>query len=151
MISEQAAQNLEQDKRRALIRRVIIITVVIIGLLIFSFLAFRSFKTYSEARIALREAKNIKMSLEVADLEYYSVGVYIYDETAESNIRKGALDYVNKIQDNPKGYMRLTGYDTKARKITGFEYETEKYIVRFSHTSEGDKWQIYQIKEILDY
>ena len=151
MISEQAAHNLEQDKRRALIRRVIIITVVIIGLLIFSFLTFRSFKIYSEARIALREAKNIKMSLEVADLEYYSVGINIYDETAEGNIRKGAFDYVNKIQGNPDGFMRLTGYDTQTRKITGFEFETEKYIVRFSHNSEGDKWQIFQIKELLDY
>lgn len=151
MISEQAAYNLEQDKRRAIIRNVIIITVAIIGLLIIAYLAFRSFKIYSEARIALREAKNIKMTLEVANLEYYSVGVSIYDETAEGNIRNGARDYVNKIQNNPEGMFRLTGYDGEFNKITGFEYENEKYIVRYSHTSDGDKWQIFQIKELLDY
>ena len=151
MISEQAAYNLERDKRRAFIIRVIIITVVIIGLIIFALLAFRSFKLYAEARIALREAKNIKMSLEVADIEYYSAGINIFDETAEGNIRKGALDYVNKIQDNPEGYMRLTGYDSQKRRITGFEFENSKYIVRFSHTDNEDKWQVFQIKELLDY
>ncbi|GEM_PF-1474329 len=151
MISEQAAQNLEQDKRRAIIRNVIIITVVIIGVVILAIYTFRSFKLYSEARIALREAKNIKMTLEVADLEYYSIGSSIFDDTAEGNIRKGAYDYVNKIQNNPEGFMKLTGYDSQLRKITGFEYETEKYIIRFSHNSDGDKWQIFQIKELLDY
>jgi len=25
------------------------------------------------------------------------------------------------------------------------------YIIRFSHNSDGDKWQIFQIKELLDY
>ena len=47
--------------------------------------------------------------------------------------------------------MKLTGYDSQMRKITGFEYETEKYIVRFSRNADGDKWQIFQIKELLDY
>lgn len=151
MISEQAEYNLEQDKRRAFIRRVLIIGIVLIGLVVFSILAFRSFKLYSDARLTLREAKNIKMTLDVADLEYYSVGLNIYDETAEGNIRKGALAYVNKIQGNPEGIIRLTGYDSQKRKITGFEYETEKYIIRYSHTSDGDSWQVYQIKELLNY
>ena len=151
MVSDEATYRLEQDKRRAFIRRVIIITVVIIGLILLALFAFRSFKVYSDARLVLREAKNIKMTLEVADLEYYSMGVNIYDETADGNIRKGAYDYVNKIQDNPEGFMKLTGYDSQSRKITGFEYETEKYIVRFSHNADGDKWQIFQIKELLDY
>ncbi|MBO4921644.1 MAG: hypothetical protein J5372_06990 [Lachnospiraceae bacterium] len=151
MISEETVQNFEQDKRRAIIRRVVIITVVIIGLVILTIFTFRSFKLYSEARIALREAKNIKMTLEVADLEYYGVGLSIFDDTAEGNIRKGAQDYVNKIQNNPEGFIKLTGYDSQLRKITGFEYETEKYIVRFSHNADGDKWQIFQIKELLDY
>ncbi len=151
MISEQAEYNLEQDKRHAFIRRVLIIGIVLIGLVVFSILAFRSFKLYSDARLTLREAKNIKMTLEVADLEYYSAGLNIYDETAEGNIRKGALAYVNKIQGNPEGIIRLTGYDSQKRKITGFEYETEKYIIRYSHTSDGDSWQVYQIKELLNY
>ena len=85
------------------------------------------------------------------DLEYYGVGLSIFDDTAEGNIRKGAQDYVNKIQNNPEGFIKLTGYDSQLRKITGFEYETEKYIVRFSHNADGDKWQIFQIKELLDY
>ena len=151
MISDEATYRLEQDKRKAFIRKIIVLTVVVIGLILFALFAFRSFRVYSEARLALREAKNIKMTLEVADLEYYSMGVNIYDETAEGNIRKGAYEYVNKIQDNPEGFMKLTGYDSQSRKITGFEYETEKYIVRFSHNADGDKWQIFQIKELLDY
>ena len=150
MTSVEYEQKRQQDERKLIIRRAVIIGLVIIILITVVTYAFTQFKLYSEARITLREAKNIKMSLETVDLEYYSVGISIYDETAEGNIRKGAVEYVNKIQDNPEGYMRLTGYDSSKRKITGFEFETEKYIIRYSHSEDGDKWMVFQIKKLLD-
>ncbi len=151
MISDEAAYRLEQDKKGALIRRICILVIAIIGIIVISILAFRSFKLYSEARRALREAKNIKMALEIADLEYYSVDMSIYDETADGNLRKGARDYVDRIQDNPEGFIRLTGYDSKQRKITGLEYELEKYIVRYTFIDDDEGWRVFQIKEIFDY
>lgn len=148
-----AAENesLQKDVRRALIRRITIYVVVIVTLVIVVAFAFRQFKIYSNARLALREAKNIKMSLEMINTEYYAIGLSIYDDTADGNIRKGARAYVEKIQGELKGEIKLTGYDSAKRLITGLEYENEGYIVRFKHNSEGDIWQVSLIKELLTY
>ena len=148
-----AAENesLQKDIRRAFIRRIIVYIVVILVIIIAFTFAFRQFIIYSDARLALREAKNIKMSLEMINTEYYAIGISIYDDTAEGNIRKGAYDYVKKIQGELKGEMKLTGYDSANRIITGIEYETENYIVRYSKNGKEETWRVSLIKELLSY
>ena len=148
-----AAENesLQKDIRRAFIRRIMIYIGVILAIVIAFTFAFRQFKIYSDARLALREAKNIKMSLDMINTEYYAIGISIYDDTAEGNIRKGARDYVKKIQGDLKGEMKLTGYDSSNRIITGIEYETDNYIVRYSKNGKEEIWKVSLIKELLSY
>jgi len=141
----------EEALRKMFIRRVIVVALIIAAVIIAITIVFRQFKLYSDARIALREAKNIKISLEVADMELYGAGLSIYDETAEGNLRKGAVVYVNKMQGELQGTFKLTGYDSGRHKITGFEYELEKFIVRYKYNEDGDTWQVFQIKELLTY
>jgi len=150
-MNDEVTVRLEKDIRKTYIRRFIIIVICIICLALLIGFIFTSFKKYSDARLALREAKNIKMSLEVADMEYYSVGLNIYDDSAEGNIRKAVLERIKNLHAESDGFVRLTGYDSEKRKITGFEYENPKYIIRYSAASDGDKWQIFQIKELIDY
>ena len=140
-----------QDERRNAIRRILLIAIVICALILVAIFVFNNFKTYSEARLALREAKNIKLTLEMADLEYYSLGLNIYDETADGNLRQSASEYLHRMQGNLEGTVRLTGYDSSKRKITELEYELEKYIVRYTCNEDGETWQICQIKELLIY
>ena len=141
----------QQDERRNMLRRILIFVVVICVLIIVATFIFNRFKVYSEARLALRETKNIKITLEIADLEYYSLGLNIYDETADGNIRVNAREYVNRMQGELEGIIRLTGYDSTRRKITGLEYELTDYIVRYTWTEDGEVWQVCQIKELLNY
>ena len=141
----------EEAFRKMFIRRVIVVALIIAAVIIAITIVFRQFRLYSDARIALREAKNIKISLEVADMELYGAGLSIYDETAEGNLRKGAVTYVNKMQGELQGTYKLTGYDSSRHKITGFEYELEKFIVRYKYNEDGDTWQVFQIKELLTY
>ena len=141
----------QQDERRNMLKRIFLYIAIICAFVIVAFFAFNQFKTYSKARLSLREAKNIKMTLEIADLEYYSVGLNIYDETADGNLRQGAKEYLNRMQDDLEGIVRLTGYDSTKRKITGLEYETADYIVRYTSTDDGENWQVCQIKELLSY
>lgn len=141
----------EEALRKMFIRRVIVVALIIAAVIIAITIVFRQFRLYSDARIALREAKNIKISLEVADMELYGAGLSIYDETAEGNLRKGAVTYVNKMQGELQGTYKLTGYDSSRHKITGFEYELEKFIVRYKYNEDGDTWQVFQIKELLTY
>ena len=144
-------ESLRRDIRKAFIRRILTYIAVIIILVIVVSVVFRQFHIYSNARLALREAKNVKMSLEMINLEYYAAGISIYDDTAEGNLKKGAKAYVEKIQGNIDGLIRLTGYDSAKRLITGLEYETNEYIVRFTRHNEEETWTVSLIKELLKY
>ena len=141
----------DEALRKMFIRRVIVVALFITVIIIAITIAFKQFKLYSDARIALREAKNIKITLEMADMELYGAGLSIYDETAEGNLRNGAVAFVNKMQGELKGSFKLTGYDSSKHKITGLEYELEKYIVRYSYNEDGDTWQVFQVKELITY
>ncbi len=142
---------LQRDIRKALFRRIMLYIIVIAALVVVAVFVFRQFKIYSNARLKLREAKNIKITLEMLNTEYYAAGVSIYDEKADGNLRKGALTYVERIQGELKGSVKLTGYNSSKRQITGLEYETEDYIVRYSVTGDSDVWQVCLIKELLSY
>ena len=142
---------LQRDIRKALFRRIMLYIVVIAALVVVAVFVFRQFKIYSNARLKLREAKNIKITLEMLNTEYYAAGMSIYDEKADGNLRKGALAYVEKIQGELKGTVKLTGYNSSKREITGLEYETEEYIVRYYTKDEGDVWQVCLIKDLLTY
>ena len=141
----------EEAMRKMFIRRILLIAIIVIAAVVLITIAFNQFKIYSEGRLALREAKNIKMTLEIADLELYSSGLCVYDETAEGNVRKSAASYVSRMQGEIKGAVKLTGYDKTKHKITGFEYELEKYIIRYKSGEDEDLWQVYRIKELLTY
>jgi hypothetical protein len=143
--------SLQRDIRRAFFRRIAIYVVVILALVIFATFVFHQFKIYSNARLKLREAKNIKMSLEMVNTEYYALGLSIFDETEKGNIRKGAYAYVERIQGDLEGTIKLTGYDSSKRIITGLEYETEEYIVRYTKNDENGEWKVCLIKELLTY
>ena len=142
---------LQKDIRRALIRRIIIIIVVILALVVIAAFAFHQFKIYSNARLKLREAKNVKVSLEMIDTEYYAVGTSIYDDTAQGNIRKGASSHMERLLGELEGSVKLTGYDLKKRQIVGLEYQTNDYLVRYTRVGDEEKWEICLIKEILTY
>lgn len=145
------SDSLRRDIRRAFIRRILIYAGVILAIVIVFAIAFSQFKRYSNARLVLREAKNIKMGLEMVNTEYYGAGLSIYDDSADGNIRKGALEHVKKLQGEPDGAIKLFGYDTSERLITGLEYETEEYIVRYTRKGEEEKWTVSLIKKLLEY
>ena len=144
-------ESLQRDIRRAFFRRIMIYIGVILALAIIATFVFHQFKIYSNARLKLREAKNIKMSLEMINTEYYALGLSIYDEKAEGNIRKGAYTHMEKLQGELEGTVKLTGYDSAKRQITGLEYETKDYIVRYTRIGEEGEWKICLIKELLTY
>ncbi len=143
--------SLQKDIRRAFIRRVLAYIGIILAIITVFTIAFRQFKIYSNARLALREAKNLKLSLETVNLEYYGIGLSIYDDSAEGNIRKGVLTHVEKLQGSINGSVKITGYDSSKRTINSFEYENDNYIVRFTRNGEKDVWQVCLIKELLTY
>lgn len=150
-MAEDRVLTMEERAKRAYIRHILIIAGIIIGAGIILSILFIQFKKYSDARLALREAKNIKMNLEMVDKELYAMGLSIYDDTAEGNLNSSALASVIRHQGELEGEIKLTGYNFSERKITGLEYELEKYIIRYEYNSDGESWHVCYIKEILKY
>jgi len=144
-------ETLQRDIRRAMFRRIMTYIGIIVALAVIVAFVFHQFKVYSNARLKLREAKNIKMSLEVIDTELYAFGTSIYDDTCEGNIRKSAYAHVEKLQGKIEGLIKLTGYDSAKRLITELEYETKDYIIRYTRTGEQEEWKVCLIKELLTY
>ena len=97
----------EENSTRLMIRRIFIYIVVIIICLIIGYFIFKQFRDMSDARMALREAKNIFMSLEMVDMEYYGLGLTIYDEKAAGSIRSGAAEKARRLQGDVKGEIRI--------------------------------------------
>lgn len=166
MPEENNKYSLEENSTRLMIRRILLFLVVIAALFIIGYMLFNRFSNLSDAHQALREAKNIKMSLEMIDHEYYAAGMSIYDENAKGNIRRSAYDYVLRLQGNVSGDIRISGYNTETRTITCLEYEINDFIVRYKlvqddeendENDEKDKnetgmsWQVFKIDEILSY
>ena len=75
---------LQRDIRKALFRRIMLYIVVIAALVVVAVFVFRQFKIYSNARLKLREANNIKITLEMLNTEYYAAGMSRYDEKADA-------------------------------------------------------------------
>ena len=166
MPEENNKYSLEENSTRLMIRRILLFLVVIVAGFIIGYFVFNKFNDLSDAHQVLREAKNIKMSLEMIDREYYAAGFSIYDENAKGNIRRTAYDYVLRLQGNVSGDIRLSGYNTETRTITCLEYEAGDFIARYkldqgdektdeededSKNKTGYSWKVYKIDEILGY
>ena len=103
MTDNNLIHDLEQQSRRAMIRRIIYIALLILGISLAAVIAFFLFNTYTNARLTMREAKNIKLNLEMLDTEYYAFGTSIYDDTKTGNLRAGAVSSVKKMQGDIEG------------------------------------------------
>ena len=85
---------------------------LILAVLVFVLLAgFFVFKVHSEGRMALREAKNIRLALATADIEMYGRGKTIYSPEMHDGLEEGVMEAVER-------YAGVSENDPKIRKIS---------------------------------
>ncbi|HBZ03464.1 MAG TPA: hypothetical protein DEO83_06610 [Lachnospiraceae bacterium] len=141
---------MEQEKSKiniAFLARIILVTVVIliVGLSVFLFVRLRI-----GAKDALRDAKNVRMSLRSADIEMYAAGKSVYNPGRKNGIEAGAKERAEQIY-TPTGDYRITSYDTKKHEITGFMYEVDNFVVTFSKHDEAISWDVDYILRVYSY
>jgi hypothetical protein len=119
--------------------------VAVVGMPIFAY-----FKVKSGAHIALREGKNIKLTMQMLDIEYYGKNQCIYDASSRNGLRDGAEEQIQKMLEHD-GEVVLHGYDRKERTIRAFTYRNDNYEVIYSYDEDaGDQWQIYYCLKVID-
>jgi hypothetical protein len=133
--------------RLHIIKRILIVAVILI---IVCIPIFAYFRISSSAHIALREAKNVKLTMEMLDIEYYGQGSSVYDGDRKNGLKKGVEDEIWNMLEHG-GDVVLQSYNKKKRKITGFTYANQHYQVIYNYDDEnGDSWQVRYFINIID-
>ncbi len=141
---------MEQNKTRiniAFIARIIFVFLLalIVGLSVFTF-----FRIRAGAKEALRDAKDIRMSLRSADIEMYAAGKTIYNPAKKDGLEDGVKERVEQLY-TPVGEYKITSYSMTKHELTGMQYEVNNYIVTFEKKGEAISWDVDYIMRVYSY
>lgn len=140
------------DNRKKIIWKRIKIFLLVAGLLLLvGTPVFLYFRLSTEGRLALRQAKNVKLQLEMIDIEYYALGKSVYDVSGNHGLSDGVLERVRSFMEN-SCEVSITSYNRSTRTVLGFIYTNDKYQVIYSYDEEkGDCWQVNYILKLKEY
>ena len=134
-------------------KKQIIRTVLIIGLIVFviGIAAFTYFRITTEGRLALRKGKNVKLALDMLDIEFYREKKTVYNPNRPDGLEQGVRERLNDIVGDD-GRFNIVSYDRNKRRIEYMIYEEENYRVIYRYDEDdGDIWKVEYIVTIFDY
>lgn len=130
---------MEEVIRKNKIRKIKYYFLLIFAVVVCFSVCFISFRISTEAHNAFREAKNIKLAFYMLEIEYYSQGKSIFDDSKLDGMSAGVRERIVELLDHD-GEILLTGYHKSARKVTNFIYTTGQYrvIYRLNEAGQDD-------------
>lgn len=111
------------------------------GLFVIGIAVFTFFKVHSNAKNALRDAKNVYLALYTTDIEYYAQGKTIYDHSQADGLAEGVKEKVKRLADSDGAYI-ITSYSKRNREITGMQYRSGHYLVTFTKKDGREIWTV---------
>lgn len=115
--------------------------LIAVGLFIIGIAVFAFFKVRSNAKDALREAKNVYLALYTTDIEYYAQGKSIYDHSKADGMADGVKEVVDTLADADGKYI-ITSYNARKREVTGMQYRKGHYLVTFTKKDGHEIWTV---------
>ena len=122
--------------------------LITLGVLIIGAAVFFAFRIRTNARLALREAKNIYISLSTTEIEYYAQEKSIYDPTKIDGLSDGVKERVRSIMD-PEGTYSLASFDTTKHRIRVMHYRKGNYYITYSGDGDVNNWEVNYLMPIL--
>ena len=141
---------MEQEQSKFNIGKILKVILIVVGILIICTAVFAFFKIMIDAKAALRDAKNVQMSLESADIEMYGKGKSIYDPTKKNGIADGVRGIAEQIYATEGSYT-ITNYDTSKHEMTGMTFRRGRYVVYYSKKGEKLTWDIDYILRVYSF
>lgn len=124
----------------------ICLVLLIAGAFIFTY-----FHITTQARLTLREAKNVRLALDMLDVEYYGRNSSVYDPEKRDGLNDGVSKRLYDICGQ-SGKTELLSYDQKNHKTTCMIYETEHYRVFYQQDEAGkDSWKVDYLVMVMKY
>lgn len=127
--------------------RILKILLIIMGVLIIGAAVFFWFYIRTNAKQALRDAKNVYMALNSVEIEYYAQGKSIYDPKKYNGLSEGVLQQVKALVDN-EGTYRILSYDEKNHQILVLQYRRGFYQVNFYYSPQQTVWEVNYMMNI---
>lgn len=132
-------------------RHVIMTVVILLIVLLVSVPVFLYFKVTTESRLALREAKNVKLTFNMLDIDYYAQNKCIYSANKPNGLSDGVQEEIEKNLEH-ECTVAITSYDSKLRKVLGFVYTSDHCQVVYRYDNQnGDTWKVSYLLNILEY
>lgn len=146
-MEEDQVKELKKIKKHRL--NVIIIVILIVFVL--GVAAFSYFRITTEGRLILRQGKNVKLALDMMDIEYYRENKSVYNPNSPNGLSSGVEQQLYDIVGET-GEIEVLSYDTAERRILYMIYEEEKYRVIYKYDDvNGDQWKVDYLVTLFDY
>ena len=123
----------------------IVIIVLFVGTVVFFI-----FRLNSNAKTALRDAKNVLLAIYTTDIEMYGENSCVYDPLSRDGLQDGVEESVARLMSPPGDYS-ITAYSYKKHEVTGLEYRWGRYIVTYSKKGENIKWDVDYLLNVYKY
>lgn len=144
-------ENQERELKKIQFRKIRTVIVILILALVLGAVAFTYFHISTQARIVFREAKNVKLALDMLDIEYSTTNKSVYNGARRSGMEKGVEQQIYNVVQQP-GEIQILSYDKEKRKILSMTYEEEHFRVTYSYDeTKGDGWRVDYIMTVFDY
>lgn len=141
---------MKDERAKQIFRAVKNILLIILIIIVIIVPAFIYFKLSTEARMALREAKNVKLTIEMLDVTYYAKGTTVYAPEMKYGLRNGVAGDVKKILElDENAAFELLSYDKSDRVIREMTYSNNAYIVRYEKKDSGNRWRVSYLLPII--
>lgn len=142
--------DLDNEYKRIRRKRIrLAVTITVIAILIFVVL-FNYFKIMRGGRVAFKEAKNVKLALNMLEIEYYSKGKSVYEPGKKHGLSKESIERIHEILEND-GVVDIISYDSEMRVVTGFTYQIDNYKVTYRYEDGEDKWDVDYFINLFNY
>ncbi len=133
--------------RRKRIKIAILIVLIVVAVFV---ILFNYFRIMHGGRTAFKEAKNVKLALNMLDIEYYAKGKSVYEPGKRHGLSKESLERIREILEND-GVIEITSYDSELKLVTGFTYQIDNYKVTYQYEDGEDKWDVDYLINLFNY
>lgn len=133
---------MEQEISKLWLRKFKNALLVFLLILVIGVPSFWWFNVSTDARMALREAKNVNLAFQTLAIEHYGQGKSIYNPNRINGLSDGVEERLKEVTEN-QGDIRLIDYDKYTRTVKKFTYETDN--IRVTYMLKDDVINVWKV------